>query len=85
VHPELRRGGTQFSFPVTIGDDVWIGANVVVLPGVAIGKNSIIGAGSVVTKDIPENVVAAGNPWRVLREISDRDKLYYYKERRVLG
>ena len=71
VHPDLRRGGTQFSFPVRIGDDVWIGASVVILPGVSIGKNSVIGAGSVVTRDIPEDVVAAGNPCRVLRPINE--------------
>lgn len=84
VDPELRVNGTQFSIPVRIESDVWIGANCVILPGVKIGKNSVIGAGSVVTKDIPENVVAVGNPCRVLREINERDKEYYYKEMRVL-
>lgn len=83
VHPELRPHGDQFSFPVTIEDHVWIGSNVVILPGVTIGKNSVIGAGSVVTKDIPENVVAVGNPCRVLRPITDRDKEYYYKNLKV--
>ena len=83
VHPELRKNGTQFSIPVRIEDDVWIGANVVILPGVTIGKNSVIGAGSVVTKNIPDNVVAVGNPCRVLREITERDKQFYYKDRMV--
>ena len=83
VHPELRKNGTQFSIPVRIEDDVWIGANVVILPGVTIGKNSVIGAGSVVTKNIPENVVAVGNPCQVLREITERDKQFYYKDRMV--
>ena len=83
VHPELRKNGTQFSIPVRIEDDVWIGANVVILPGVTIGKNSVIGAGSVVTKNIPDNVVAVGNPCQVLREITERDKQFYYKDRMV--
>jgi galactoside O-acetyltransferase len=83
VHPDLRRGGSQFSIPIRIGDDVWIGSNVVILPGVTIGKNSVIGAGSVVSKDVPENVVAVGNPCRVLREINERDREYYYKDRKV--
>lgn len=83
VHPELRPHGNQFSFPVTIEDYVWIGSNVVILPGVTIGKNSVIGAGSVVTKDIPQNVVAVRNPCRVLRPITDRDKEYYYKNLKV--
>ena len=83
VHPELRKNGTQFSIPVRIEDDVWIGANVVILPGVTIGKNSVIGAGSVVTKNIPQNVVAVGNPCRVLREITERDKQFYYRDRMV--
>ena len=83
VDPELRRPGTQFSIPVRIGNNVWIGSNAVILPGVTIGDNSVIGAGSVVTHDIPENVVAVGNPCRVLRKINERDKEYYYKNRRV--
>ncbi|QTG88270.1 sugar O-acetyltransferase, partial [Vibrio furnissii] len=62
--------------------NVWIGANSVVLPGVTIGENSVIGAGSVVTKDIPSNVVAVGNPCRVVREINERDREFYYKDRR---
>ena len=83
VDPELRKPGRQFSIPVRIGSNVWIGSNAVILPGITIGDNSVIGAGSVVTHDIPANVVAVGNPCRVLRQISDRDKEYYYKNRRV--
>ncbi|MCV6039074.1 galactoside O-acetyltransferase, partial [Escherichia coli] len=66
-------------------DNVWIGANSVVLPGVTIGENSVIGAGSVVTKDIPSNVVAVGNPCRVLREIGAHDREFYFKDRKVEG
>jgi len=84
VSPELRIDGTQFSIPINIGSNVWIGSNVVILPGITIGKNSVIGAGSVVTKDIPENVVAVGNPCKVLRKINDRDREFYYKDMRVL-
>ena len=83
VHHELRSHGEMYSFPVKIGNHVWIGAGAIILPGVTIGENSVIGAGSVVTKDIPANVVAVGNPCRVLREITDRDKEYYYKDMRV--
>ncbi|MBU3143877.1 maltose acetyltransferase domain-containing protein [Clostridium sp. CF012] len=83
VDSELRRPGTQFSIPVRIGNDVWIGSNAVILPGITIGDNSVIGAGSVVTHDIPENVIAVGNPCRVLRKINEHDKEYYYKNRRV--
>ena len=83
VDSELRRPGTQFSIPVRIGNNVWIGSNAVILPGITIGDNSVIGAGSVVTHDIPENVVAVGNPCGVLRKIDERDKEYYYKNRRV--
>ncbi len=79
VYGEFRRNGTQFSLPIRIGNDVWIGSNVVVLPGVTIGNNVVIGAGSVVTKDIPDNVVAFGAPCRVIREITDYDKEYYRK------
>ncbi len=73
----------MYSFPVTIGNNVWIGSNVVVMPGVTIGDNTVIGAGSVVTKDIPANVVAFGNPCRVVREITDEDRQYYYKDRKI--
>ncbi|WP_019616889.1 sugar O-acetyltransferase [Psychromonas ossibalaenae] len=85
IDPELRWKITQFNIPVNIGNNVWIGANSVVLPGVSIGENSVIGAGSVVTKDIPENVVAVGNPCRVLRAINERDKEFYYKNHRIDG
>lgn len=84
VHAELRKNGEQFSFPVRIEDNVWIGSGVIIMPGVTIGKNSVVGAGSIVTKDIPENVVAVGNPCRILRPITDRDKEYYYKDRKVV-
>ena len=83
INPELRYQAMQYNIPVHIGNNVWIGANSVVLPGVTIGDNSVIGAGSVVTKDIPPNVVAVGNPCRVLREISEHDKIYYYKDRKI--
>ena len=69
--------------PVHIGKNCWIGANAVVLPGITIGDNVVIGAGSVVTKDIPSNVVAAGNPCRVLRQVSEHDREYYYKDRKI--
>ena len=82
IEPILREQITQFNIPVTIGDNVWIGAQCVILPGVSIGKNSVIGAGSIVTKDIPTNVVAMGNPCRVSREINEHDKIYYYKNRK---
>ena len=83
VDPPLREKVAQFNIPVRIGKNVWIGAGAIVLPGVTIGDHSVIGAGSVVTKDIPPNVVAVGNPCRVLREINDRDKEYYYKDLKV--
>ena len=73
----------QFNFPVRIEENVWIGAGAIILPGVTIGKNSVIGAGSVVTRDIPENVVAMGVPCRVVRPIGERDKEYYFRDRRV--
>ncbi len=84
ILPELRRKGYQYNVTVKIEENVWIGAGAVILPGVTIGKNSVIGAGSIVTKDIPQNVVAVGNPCQVLREISEHDKKYYYKDWRIL-
>ena len=82
VHPELRNQGYEFAFPVKIGDSVWIGGHVVMNPGVTIGDQVVIGSGSVVTRDIPSGVIAMGNPCRVLREITDEDKKYYYKKLR---
>ena len=81
-HPldhERRNAGLEYALPITLGNNVWIGAQVCVLPGMTIGDDSVIGAGSVVTKDIPAGVLAAGNPCRVIREISEADKLRYSK------
>ena len=80
ILPALRAQGYQYNAPVRIGRNCWLGAGVVVLPGVTIGDNTVVGAGSVVTKDLPANVVAAGNPCRVLRPIGARDAQYYYKD-----
>ncbi len=83
ILPELREQAYQYNMPVHIGKNCWLGAGVIVLPGVTIGDNTVVGAGSVVTKDLPSNVVAVGNPCRVLREINDRDKEYYFKDRKI--
>ena len=83
ILPELREQGYQYNAPVHIGRNCWIGAGALIMPGVTIGDNSVIGAGSVVTKDIPANVVAVGNPCRVLREINDHDREFYFKDRRI--
>ena len=83
IEPGLRSKAMQYNKPVRIGENVWIGANTVIVPGVSIGKNSVIGAGSVVTKDIPENVVAVGNPCRVLRPIGEHDREYFYKNEKI--
>lgn len=81
VHPETRNSGYEYGISVTIGNNVWIGGNSVICPGVTIGDNVVIGAGSVVTKDIPANVIAAGNPCRVIRQITDADKKCYFRDR----
>ncbi len=73
LNPQQRNGGIMRSAPVTIGSDVWLGGNVVVLPGVTIGDGSVIGAGSVVVKDIPSGVLAVGNPCKVVRPITAAD------------
>ncbi len=83
ICPELRARVYQYNLPVRIGNRVWIGAGSIILPGVTIGDNSVVGAGSVVTKDIPSGVVAVGNPCRVMRNISQRDYEYYYKDRKI--
>ena len=74
---EQRNQGLEIAWPITVGNNVWIGGNVAVMPGVTIGDNTVIGGGSVVTKDIPSGVVAAGNPCRVIREITEEDKEKY--------
>lgn len=81
IDAAVRNEGLEFGKPVTIGDNVWIGGNAVINPGVTIGSNVVIGSGSVVTKDIPDNVVAVGNPCRVLREITEEDRIYWEKEK----
>ena len=83
IHPEVRNGGLEYGIGVTIGNNVWIGGNAVICPGVHIGDNVVIGAGSVVTKDIPPNTIAAGNPCRVLRPITDADRPYYFRDRKI--
>ncbi len=79
IDPSMR--GYMYTDPVIISDNCWIGANTTICPGVHIGKNSVIGAGSVVVHDIPSDSIAAGNPCKVIRPISERDRKYYYKDR----
>lgn len=74
VDKELRNSGLEYAYPVTIGDDVWIGGGVKIMPGVSIGSNVVIGSGSVITRDVPDSVVAAGNPCRILRFLTNKDK-----------
>jgi len=83
IHHELRNTGMEYAFPVTIHDNVWIGGNVVINPNVTIGENTVIGSGSVITKDIPANVIAAGNPCKIIRDITEEDKNYYYRQREL--
>lgn len=83
ILPELRKQAYQYNMPIHIGKNCWIGSGVCVMPGVTIGDNTVIGAGSVVTKDIPANVVAYGTPCKVIREINEHDKEYYFKDRKI--
>ncbi|MBT9671915.1 sugar O-acetyltransferase [Secundilactobacillus kimchicus] len=84
LDPELRlRTGAEYAFPVKIGNNVWIGGSVTICPGVTIGDNNVIGAGSVVTKSIPADSLAYGNPAKVVRQFNDHDKEYYFKQRKV--
>ncbi len=83
ILPELREKNYQYNMPVRIGKNCWLGAGVIIVPGITIGDNVVIGAGSVVTKDLPSNVVAVGNPCKVLREVNERDKEYYFKDRKI--
>lgn len=83
ILPELREKLYQYNMSVKIGRNCWIGAGVTIVPGVTIGDNTVIGAGSIVTKDIPANVVAVGNPCKVMRQINEHDKEYYFKNRKI--
>ena len=80
ILPQLRAQGYQYNASVHIGKNCWIGAGAILLPGVTLGDNVVVGAGSVVTKDLPDNVVAVGNPCRVLRPITDNDREYYFRQ-----
>ena len=83
ILPELREQAYQYNAPVRVGRNCWLGANVVVVPGVTIGDNVVVGAGSVVTKDLPDNVIAVGNPCKILREVNEHDRVYYFKDRKI--
>ena len=83
IDPALRARGLQYNAAVHIGKNCWIGAGALIMPGVTIGDNTVIGAGSVVTHDIPTGVVAVGNPCRVMREIGEHDKEFYFKDRKI--
>ena len=80
IDADIRNTGTELGKPVTIGNNVWVGGSAVINPGVTIGSNVIIGSGSVVTKDIPDNVIAAENPCRVIRSITEEDKRFWQEE-----
>jgi len=83
VHPATRNTQYEYGIDVAIGNNVWIGGNTVICPGVSIGDNTVVGAGSVVTRDIPSWVVAAGNPCRVIRKITEEDRNKYYAGRKI--
>lgn len=83
ILPELRETVYQYNMPVHIGKNCWIGAGAIILPGVTIGDQVVVGAGSVVTKDLPSNVVAVGNPCQMVREVSEHDRVYYFKNRKI--
>ena len=82
LHPDSRNSGYEYGIDIEIGDNVWIGGNTCIMPGVKIGKNVVIGGGSVVTKNIPDNMLAVGNPCKVIREITESDRDYYYRDRK---
>lgn len=81
IHPQTRNTMYEYGIDMTIGNDVWIGGNSVICPGVNIGDGAVIGAGSVVTRDVPSYTVVAGNPAKVIKTITDEDRKYYFKDR----
>lgn len=83
IHPAVRNAGFECAREVTIGDNVWLGGSVVICPGVHIGSNVVIGAGSVVLNDIPDWTVAAGNPCRPIRPITEEDKRFYFRHEEI--
>ena len=83
VYPDTRNTAYEYGKAITIGDNVWLGGNTVILPGVHIGSNTVIGAGSVVTRDVPDWVIAAGNPCRVIRPSTEADRRKLYKDERI--
>lgn len=83
ILPELREKEYQYNLPVHIGKNCWLGAGVIILPGITLGDNVVVGAGSIVTKDLPDNVVAVGNPCKVLRQINERDRQTYTHGRTI--
>ncbi len=82
IHFETRNSGYEFGAEIVIGNNVWIGGNAVILPGVTLGDNIVVGAGSVVTKSFPENCVIGGNPAKIIKEITEEDKKYYFKDKK---
>lgn len=83
IDPALRAMGYQYNMPVHIGENCWFGAGVIVCPGVTIGSNVVVGAGSVVTKDLPDNCIAVGSPCHVVRYANEHDREYYFKDRKI--
>ena len=83
ILPELRERAYQYNAPVHIGQNCWIGAGAIILPGIIIGDNVVVGAGSVVTMDLPSSVVEVGNPCKVLREVNEHDQEYYFKGKKL--
>ena len=83
VDPTLRSRGLQFNKAVYIGENAWIGAGVIIMPGIRIGRDAVVGAGSIVTRDVPERTIAVGNPCRVLREVSGRDRRFFWREEEI--
>ncbi len=83
ILPKLREKAYQYNAPIHIGKNCWIGAGVIILPGITIGDNVVVGAGSIVTKDLHDNVVAVGNPCHILREVNKHDEEYYFKNRKI--